>query len=399
MFKPFVGMLTLLGLFYSTVCFAQPGEQAPVIQTVLVEKAIQWQPEMIKKYPATFEPIEKVQAVARISGNIIKTAFEEGDMVEKGQLLFEIEDIRYQAAVNSRLAKVAQNRARIESHKANIRQIEAKVNYAQNDYNRNKELYEKKVHTKDVVENSLSILEALKANLEGAKADLTATEAELEGSLADLVLAEDDLKQTKIYSMISGQTGRLTYSTGNYVTPNSQPLITVSQIDPIYVRFSISQKDFVTYFGNVEKLKQTATLNLKLADDSTYEESGHISFIDNEINSNTDTIRVWATFKNEKHHLNPGGVASLMLTQKSTETRPAVRVSALLFDAKGYFIYILNPETNIAERRDVTVGIGNSEFKTILTGLQADEIVVVDGTHKIMPGAEVKPVYREDNNK
>ncbi|MDO4586843.1 MAG: efflux RND transporter periplasmic adaptor subunit [Planctomycetia bacterium] len=354
---------------------------------------------MIKKYPATFEPIEKVQAVARISGNIINIAFKEGDMVEKGQLLFEIEDIRYLAAVNSHKAKVAQNRAKIESHKANIRQIEAKVNYAQNDYNRNVELYEKKVHTKDIVENSLSVLEALKANLEGAKADLTATEAELEGAIADLVLAEDDLKQTKIYSMITGQTGRLTYTTGNYVTPNSQPLITVSQIDPIYVRFSISQKDFVTYFGNVEKLKQTATLKLKLADDSSYDEPGLISFIDNEINSNTDTIRVWATFKNEKHHLNPGGVASLMLVQKATEPRPAVRVSAILFDAKGYFVYVVDPKTNKAERRDIMVGIGDGEFKTVQTGLQADEIVIIDGTHKVMPGAEVKPVYREDNNK
>ena len=372
-------VLTSVLLIFPAAVFAQ-GQQKAAPPRVLVDTVTAKNPTIYRKYNGIFEPIEKVTSLARISGMLEKINFQEGDMVDEGQVLFQIEDIRYKAAV-----KAAQSRIDV---------IKAKIRYAQNSYERNKELAVQKAVSEDTAENTLSVLEGFQAELLGAEADLT--------------LAEEDLKYTQIHSMLKGRVGRVNYTEGNYITPQSGALVTVVQIDPIYIRFSMSERDFTSMYGNLEKLKERATLSIQLASGEYYQGKGEIVFIDNQITAKTDTLYIWARYDNPDQTLNPGGVATVLLARREPEARPAVKLSAVMFDREGHFVYTLNKakfedkdrtgkvigehEGTAIVRRNVTLGAADGEYQTIETGLEVGETIVVDGTHKAVPGDEITPV-------
>ena len=380
MIRKIAVILAVFAFLLPSMAWAQGGGK-PAGVRVLVDQVIAKQPTIYRKYNGVFEPIEKVTSLARISGVLEKINFQEGDMVEAGQLMFQIEDVRYEAAV-----KAAQSRIDV---------IKAKIRYAQNSYNRNKGLAEQKAVSEDTAENTLSVLEGFQAELLGAEAELT--------------LAEEDLKYTKISSTLTGRVGRVNYTEGNYITPQSGPLVTVVQIDPIYIRFSMSERDFNTLFGNLERLKERAKLSVQLASGEYYNGKGEIVFIDNQITAKTDTIYVWARYENPDQILNPGGLATILLARTEPEQKPAVKLSALMFDREGHYVYTLkeaefedkNPMTGEVSgkhqgmalvRRNVTLGAGDGEYQTVEAGLEVGETVVVDGTHKAVPGEEVMPV-------
>ncbi|MDO5581889.1 MAG: efflux RND transporter periplasmic adaptor subunit [Planctomycetia bacterium] len=353
--------------FTSDLSAQMPGPKEKPKIYVPVEKVISLSPVITKKYVGTLEAIEKVVSLARISGDIIEVAFKDGDRVEKDQLLFRIDDTRYQAAV--------------KSAEAHIKQVKARIRYAQNNYERNHELSEQNAVSKDEAESALSVLEAFQAELLQAE--------------ASLVLAQDDLIHTKIRSMINGRVGRTNYTLGNYITPASGPLVTVVQYDPIYVRFSMSERDFLNLFGTVEELQKTASIQLKLPNDRIYPEKGKIAFVNNEIKTHTDSVNIWATFENPKEILRSGGIATVLLTKQNGRLRPAVKLSAIMFDKDGYYVYVMNAK-KIVERRNVEVGPSDGVHQTIFGGLETEEIVLVGGTHKVIPGAEVIPVFPEE---
>ncbi|MDO4576255.1 MAG: efflux RND transporter periplasmic adaptor subunit [Planctomycetia bacterium] len=378
--------------------FAQaPGKMPPM--TVRVGKVVARNPVVAKKYVGAFEAIEKVDSIARVSGFITKVNFKEGDLVKKGDLLFEIEQIRYQAAYDSKLASVAQATATIEQAEASIVEIEARIRYAQSTNKRNEDLFKSGAAvSQDEVENTQSQLKVLTAQLEAAKAQLEAAKAQLASAQAAEILAKDDLGHTKIYAMITGRAGRLTYTLGNYVTPSSQPLITVVQMDPMYVRFSMSEKDFTSLFGNVQKLRESANLKIQLADGKIYDQPGEIAFLDNTVKTSVDSIQIWAKFPNPDELLNAGGIVRVHLSKVSKETKPAVKVSAVMHDTGGAYVYVLGAGNKV-ERRSVTLGTSDGLIQTVFDGVDVGETVITDGTHKVVPGMVVQPVPEEDEAK
>ncbi len=364
--------LTILIVFLTVVvpnlCYAQaPGMKMPN-QYVSTSKVIEKRPVILKKYVGSFEAIEQVVSKARISGNITKVAFKEGDLVEKGQLLYEFEDIRYLAAV--------------KSAEANIKQIQARIRYAKRNYERNKELSESKAVSMDETENALSVLDAFEAQLLQAE--------------ASLILAQDDLSHTKIYSMIRGRIGRTNFTMGNFITPESGPLVTVIQFDPIYVQFFMSEHDFLDLFQNGEKLKKEAEIKLKLSNDEYYSSNdkpilGKIAFIDNQTKSHTDSIKIWASFENAEEVLHPGAAVSVHLSKTEINEFPAVPISAVMFGKDGYYVYVLD-DNNVVSSRTITVGNSDGTYQIIKSGLKPGETVIVGGNHKAIPGATVVPV-------
>lgn len=363
---------------------------------VVVTKVAERKPVILKKYVGTFEPIEKFVTLARVSGNIEEQPFKEGDLIEKGAVLFEIEKIRYQATLDAAKAKIESIKAKIESLKAQQLQVSARLRYAQNNYERNKELYENgSVVAKDTMENSKSLLDGQTAEYKASEAQIKSAEAELQAAEADIKIVEDDLSHCTIRSEITGRAGRVNHTLGNFITPSSGPMVTIVQMDPIYFRFSISERDFTTLFGNLDTLKQKAKIKIELANGQMYEEEGEISFIDNQLQATTNTLYVWTTFKNSKEILRPGGVATMYLSKEEDVLRPAVPVSAVMFDGTTHTVYIVGPN-NMVERRRVELGPIDNGWQVINAGVKAGETVVSEGTHKIMmvpgPDGKIQPV-------
>ncbi len=345
---------------------ADAGAGQPMMpkSAVLVEKVFSRPSVIDKKYVGVIEAINTVVSVTRVSGDIMNVAFHEGDLVKEGELLFEIDDVRYAATV--------------KSAEARIEQVKARIQYAEASYKRNLTLY------KEITGVSEDEVESVASTLASAKAELRALEAEL-------ILSKDDLQNTKIYSKITGRAGRLPHSKGNYVTPASGALITVVQMDPIYIRFSMSEKDFISMFGNVDNLKKTATVVLQLADGTFYKNGddapmkGEIMFIDNAVKTSLSSVSIWASFKNPTERLNPGGIAGVHLTKTDTTEYPVVKSSAIMFTQQGTQIYVLGPG-DVPELRTVTLGATDSGgvYRAITNGLKVGETVIIDGMHKIM---------------
>jgi RND family efflux transporter MFP subunit len=340
--------------------FAQmPGAMKQTVGVAEVENVANVQS---RRYTGQVVAQAVVNVTPRVSGEILKLGFNDGDYVKKGQMLYTIEKTQYEAAVKQAEASIAE--------------LKAKLEYAQSTYDRNQMLYEVNAASKDSMENTKSALDALKAAQAAAEAALTA--------------AKDDLKYTTITAAIDGLVGVTKYTAGNFVTPSSGPILTIIQMQPIRVRFSMSTGDFLSGYGSLTALKKEGEISLKLADGSEYATGGKIEFLNNEANVKTDAVQVYASFPNADMKLIPGSTVTVTLSKKSGDTMPAVPPSAVMHDAQTSFVYVVG-EGNKLERRVVELGDMTKTHQLIKSGLKTGEKVVYQGTHKVMPGDEIIP--------
>jgi len=344
--------------------FAQmPGAMKQVVGVAPVEEVSNVQS---RRYTGQVVAQAEVNVVPRVSGEILKIGFKDGDYVKKGQMLYAIEKTQYEAAVKQAEANIAESKARLE--------------YAQSSFERNQTLYEVNAASKDTMESTKSAVDAFKAALAAAE--------------AGLVTAQENLKYTDITAAIDGLVGVTNFTAGNYITPSSGALITIIQMQPIRVRFSISMADFLSGYGSLSALKQNGQVTLKLADGSEYTSGGTIEFLNNEANMKTDAIQVYASFPNADMKLIPGSTVSVTLSKKTGDKMPAVPPSAVMHDAQTSFVYVVG-EGNKIERRVIELGDMTKTHQLVKSGLKVGEQVVYQGTHKVMPGDEIVPAAEQ----
>ena len=344
--------------------FAQmPGAMKQVVGVAPVEEVSNVQS---RRYTGQVVAQAEVNVVPRVSGEILKLGFKDGDYVKKGQLLYAIEKTQYEAAVKQAEANIAESKARLE--------------YAESSFERNQTLYEVNAASKDTMESTKSAVDAFKAALAAAE--------------AGLVTAQENLKYTDITAAIDGLVGVTNFTAGNYITPSSGPLLTIIQMKPIRVRFSISMADFLSGYGSLTALKENGQVSLKLADGSEYTSGGTIEFLNNEANVKTDAVQVYASFQNADMKLIPGSTVSVTLSKKSGDKMPAVPPSAVMHDAQESFVYVVG-EGNKIERRVIELGDMTKTHQMVKSGLKAGEKVVYQGTHKVMPGDEIVPAAEQ----
>ena len=305
-----------------------------------------------------------VNLTSRVSAEIENVGFKEGGKVEKGQVLYQLDQIKYDAAV--------------KSSEAAIKELEAKLVYAESTYKRYQNLFNKKISTKDELDSALSTLNSYKAELEAEK--------------ANLILAKKDLKNTTIVATIDGQIGITNFTQGNYVTTSSGTLATIVQLDPVRVRFTISNRDFLSLFSSELDMRSRASVKIRLADGKEYDSSGTIEFINNLANESTDTLQVYALFDNPEKKLIPGSIVTVELFKTADQKEAAVQPSAVMHDVNGAYVYVVDDASKV-ERREVTLGTDTASLQFVSKGLKAGEKVIVDGMHKVLPGSEVIPVY------
>ena len=345
--------------------FAQmPGAMKQTVGVAAVEEVGNVQS---RRYTGQVVAQAEVNVVPRVSGEILKLGFKDGDYVKKGQLLYAIEKTQYEAAVKQAEANIAESKARLE--------------YAQSSFERNQTLYEVNAASKDTMESTKSAVDAFKAALAAAE--------------AGLVTAKEDLKYTDITAAIDGLVGVTNFTEGNYITPSSGSLLTIIQMQPIRVRFSISMADFLSGYGSLSALKQNGQVSLKLADGSEYTTGGTIEFLNNEANAKTDAVQVYASFPNADMKLIPGSTVTVTLSKKSGDKMPAVPPSAVMHDAQTSFVYVVG-EGNKIERRVIELGDMTKTHQLVTSGLKAGEKVVYQGTHKVMPGDEIVPAAEQN---
>ncbi len=351
-------------LWNSSAVAEERGQTAP--PTVVADTVKTVSKANPKRYVGAVESIQHVDIMPRITGNLLRINFKEGEIIQKGTLLYELEDTTYRAAVD-RL-------------KAQQESLEAALEYAQKEFKRNNTLVRSKAVAVSTHDKSILDIDSAKANLKEVKA-----------SLLD---AENTLSYTKIYAPITGRIGKSVFTEGNLITPTGGKLTDIEMIAPIYVRFSISERVFRRDFGGLAGIRDKAVVRVQLADGTVYGETAKITLIDNKVNSSTNTITLWAAFENKDRQLIPGSFVSVLVSAKADRKFAAVLPSALIMDNDGYQVYVLDKDNKVSARRVKTGGISNGK-QIILKGLEASERIVVEGTNKVKPGMTVTPVPAE----
>ena len=300
------------------------------------------------------------------SGVILKRLFTEGSYVSEGQALYELDS--------------RANRAALDNAKAALLQQQANLSSLRTKLNRYQQL---------VSSNAVS-----KQEYDDLLGQVRVSEAQVAAAQAQVKNAEVDFGYSTIRSPISGQSGRSSVTAGALVTANqTAPLVTIQQLDPIYVDINQSSAELLRLRQQLSKGSLSNSNNtkvkLKLEDGSTYPIEGQLTFSDASVNQDTGTVTLRAVFSNPNHLLLPGMYATAKISQgiiPNAYLIPQVAVSRL---PTGQAIALIVNAKNTVEARPITtVGVKAQDW-IVTDGLQAGDKIVVDGVAKVKEGQQV----------
>lgn len=327
-----------------------------------------------KDTPVEFEFVAQTQSSreveirARVDGFLDKRLYTEGDMVRSGQPMFQMDKKPFEAALLSAEGQLEQQKARLQVAKANLLRV--------------KPLAEKNAVSKKELDDAIG-------REKEAQAAVLAAEGEVR-------TARINLGYTTIYSPLKGLSSFAKKQEGSYVTVGEQGLLTtVSQVDPIWVNFSISENELLSYREQQAKgqLKFPTTKNFEieviLADGSVFPKRGRINFAEPSFNKETGTFLVRTELPNPAGLLRPG---QFVRAKVLGATRPGAMLlpqRAVLQGAKGHYVWVLDSDGK-AKQRVVEVGDWHGDDWFISDGLRAGERVVVDGAMRVAADAPLK---------
>jgi membrane fusion protein, multidrug efflux system len=300
-----------------------------------------------------------VQIKAEVGGNLTRVHFRKGQNIQAGDLLFTIDPRSYRAALDQAKANLVRDRALEENALLNAE--------------RSKELLSKGFISR--------------SDNDKAQTDAKALSAVRRADEAVVINAKLQVEHCSIRSPISGKAGDLLVSEGTLIKANDVPLVTINQIHPIEVFFSIPQADLPsvrTYMAH-KKLKVRASL----PKDYRTPEEGDLFFIDNAINQSTGTVKLGALFQNTRESLWPGLSVNVTLVLAIQNDAVVVPTVALQAGREGKFVFVVNPDNTVAVR-PVTVQMAASKETVIEKGLQVGERIVTDGQLRLVPGTKVE---------
>lgn len=319
-----------------------------------------------KSYIGRIEAVEDTNITAQVSGYLEARHFDEGQMVEKGALLYSIEPSSFEAQVASAKAALAQAKAALKK--------------AELDHQRGKNLLPRG-------SISQSEFDALTATLLGAR-------AELEAANAQLKLAEVNLSYTQIRAPFSGRISDSKVSTGDLLSPSSGILTTLVSLDPVHTSFSVSERERLTL--GMDRIKGDGSaessgveVQLELENGEYFEHLGQLDFLGNRINTQTGTIAMRALVPNPEQKLLPGQHIKVNLRDKNAKDVIVVPRRAVQTDLEGDFVMV-TAEGNVAERRNVKLGPQVEQGIIINEGLEQDDTVITQGLQRVRNGVEVR---------
>ena len=359
---------------------ADAGQQPPPQQV----KVIALQP---RDLPAHFEYVGRLEALReieirpRISGLIVERLFEEGSRVMAGETLFRIDAAPFVARKRVADATLAEARARLAQTEREVRRLTPLA--------------------RDQAVSQRDLDDAL-SNRDLARAAVALAEAEL-------MQAQLELDYTHVDAPIAGRIGLALQVEGALVSPTSGPLAYLTQTDPIYVRFSISENERLAIDQQVAEgsllmppAEQTR-VSIRMSDDSIYPTKGQLDFTDYRADPQTGAFAMRAALPNQDSRLNPGQFVRVRIEGGIMPNALAIPQRAVQEDAKGKFVYVVGKNDQggtIALSKPVEVGQWVEQTRNnvrerlwiIRSGLQAGDQVVVDGTARIFyPGMAIDP--------
>jgi membrane fusion protein, multidrug efflux system len=347
-------------LLFITACTAKkekPKSKPPV--PVQVAQAVQKNVPVQVKAIGNIEAYTSVAIKSQVSGQIARLHFTEGSDVEKGALLISIDPEPFQATVSQFEAALAKDQAQAKFAREQVLRYEG--------------LLKEGIVTRDQYE-------LLQSNAASLAAAVVADRAAIKN-------AKIQLGYCSIRSPISGRTGTIALHPGNLVRANDLPIVTINQLTPIYVTFSLPEKRL----AEIKRAMAAGQLKIEavIPNEPGSTETGKISFLDNAVNPATGTIKLKGVFANKSRKLWPGQFTDVVLTLAYRQNAVVVPTQTIQTSQQGEFVYVVKPDNKV-EMRQVTSTATAGEETVIEKGLAPGETVVVDGQLRLTPGAVVE---------
>lgn len=319
-------------------------------------------------YPATIKGIQDIEIRPKVSGFITKVHVDEGDFVRRGQVLFSIDRVQYEAAVKSAEAAVRVARTAVSTQELTVKN-------------------KKMLHEKKIISDY---------DMEMAENQLASAEAELASARAQLIDARNNLSFCSVTSPSDGVVGTIPYRVGSLVSSTTaEALTTVSNISKMYVYFSMTEKQLLEYTKGTDGVKGALAaipaVSLQLADGSTYNQTGKVTNVSGVIDIATGSVSMRATFDNPQKILRSGGSGSVVF--------PIHMDNAILVPQKAtyeiqdkHFVYVVGKDNKV-KNTEITVLPQNDGTNFVVTGgLKAGERIVVEGVNTLSDGMAIKPI-------
>jgi len=379
--------LLLTGCSSNKAAPAAATAAAPPAAPVFVSKAVS------KSVPLEIQAIGNVEAFstvavkAQVGGELTVVDFNEGADVKKGDRLFVIDPRPYEAQVAQAEATLAKDRAQLQTAQANLARDMAQEEFARSQAKRTAELMQRGVLPKDAAEQTdaqaKAAAEAVKAdhsNIDGMQATIAADQAALDR-------AKLQLEYCTIRSPIDGRTGRVFVKQGNVVKATDVDLVTINQVHPIFVTFTVPETNLPTVKAHMSA--GDVSVSAYFQGDDAPVEKGKLNFIENAVDSTTGSIRLKGIFDNPGAKLWPGQFVRIVVRMNMSTNSIVIPATAVQTGQDGKFVYVVKADMTV-EARPVLTGRSIERDVVIDKGLAEGDTVVTSGQLRLVPGSRVQ---------
>jgi len=361
------------GLLFAAGCKKSSVAGAPPPLEVGVATAEQRDVPIYGQWVGNLDGFVNAQIQPQVSGYLIRQDYHEGQQVHKGQVLFEIDERPFQAALDQAQGQLAQARAQLELSRINVRRDQPLV-----------------------AAHALA-----QSQLDNDTQQAAQYAAVVQTDEASVRSAQLNLGWTKVRSLVDGVAGKAVMQVGNLVSTTT-PLTTVSQVNPIKAYFAISEQEYLNLSDSAKRQGVTdllrvgskIPLELSLSNGQVYPQKGTIVFVDRGVDNTTGTIMVAGSFPNSSSLLRPGQYAKVRALTSVQKAAILVPQRAVM-DQQGQHLVVVVGPNNMAATRPVTVGSQVGSDWIITSGIRVGDRVVTEGNDKIRGPMPVRPTAEQ----
>lgn len=324
--------------------------------------------QLTTAYPATIKGKQDVEIRPQVSGFITKLCVDEGAAVCKGQVLFIVDETQYKAALRTAEAAVATAEAAVRTQQLTV--------------DNKRELNKKQI----ISDYDLSM----------AENSLAQSKAQLAQAQAQLISAKQNLSFTQVTSPSDGVINNIPYRVGALVSPSiATPMTTVSEIDEVYVYFSMTEKDLLamTKTGGTikEEISKIPSIKLQLIDGTEYNIEGKVDAITGVIDQSTGSVTMRALFPNKEHVLRSGGTANVLIPYSMDNVISIPQAATVEIQDKK-FVYVLQPDNTVKYTEIGIFNLDNGKDYLVTSGLNAGDKIVIEGVQTLKDGETIQPI-------